>query len=122
MRREHFQHWRMYDALREKETARGGATVFLRFRDDGVLELHVAVCSWRDNYCKRIGRDIIRGRLEQGAEPFAVITHARDNEDLNRQIHHHVVRALVRVIQVEPFWVPHRPMRRRQQRKLAARS
>ena len=44
---------------------KGGATVAYDVVD-GVVQFAVAICSTRDNFCRRIGRAVSEGRLKDG--------------------------------------------------------
>jgi hypothetical protein len=45
---------------------KGGITFCYEFLPDGKVRASRAQCSTKENYCRRIGRDIARGRMETG--------------------------------------------------------
>lgn len=57
-----------FDDLSEKPQieGKGGATVAYRQEPNGSFSYAIAVCSERDNFNRRIGRDISLGRLVKG--------------------------------------------------------
>lgn len=59
-------------------SGKGGATIAYRPTPDNEgVEFGIAICSDRDNYCKRIGRDISLGRLLSGDREILPITGPR---------------------------------------------
>jgi len=44
----------------------GGVTVAYDVADNGTVTYTHSECSWKDHYCKRIGRSVSQGRLEKG--------------------------------------------------------
>jgi len=62
-----FIHRRPVDAATRDFSSRGGFTVAYRaVPEDNHVEYSVAVCSDRDNFNKKLGRDIAAGRLTRG--------------------------------------------------------
>lgn len=45
---------------------KGGTTIAWRINSDGSLEIAVAHCHFKDNFCRRIGRAIAEGRMRVG--------------------------------------------------------
>lgn len=67
----------------------GGMTIAYDLNlDTYVAAYAVAYCSWKDHYCKRIGRQVSKGRLGKSAE---IIVLERDQTVTNQ-----IVRAVVK--------------------------
>ena len=64
-----FCHERVFRRAEFTPAATGGATIAYREIDGGV-EYAVALCSEKDHYNKKIGRQIARGRLEAKVPAF----------------------------------------------------
>jgi hypothetical protein len=60
-----FAHIRHFDT-RGEYLAKGGETFCYTILDDGTLRVSSAMCSLKDNYCRRIGRDVALGRMLNG--------------------------------------------------------
>ncbi len=57
-----YLHMREYDGF--DILGRGGKTICYKEEDDGTIIYTIAYCSSRDNFCRRIGRAISRGRFQ----------------------------------------------------------
>ena len=68
-----YYHYRLYQD--DKMLANGGVTVCY---DEDARRLGVAVCSWKDNYNKRVGRNIAKGRLAKGSGKYTQILEPDD--------------------------------------------
>lgn len=52
--------------FKDQYETKGGITFAYEFLPDGKVKAAMARCSTKDNYCKRVGRAISRGRMETG--------------------------------------------------------
>ncbi len=70
-----FHHIREYETLKDNTSVvsgKGGMTVAYREVMPGLMEYTWAACNIKDNFCRKIGRDISSGRLlhDKGVEVF----------------------------------------------------
>jgi hypothetical protein len=56
---------------------KGGKTICYREEDDGTIYYTVAKCSNRDNFCRRTGRLISRGRFEKNPHEHVITKEQR---------------------------------------------
>lgn len=63
--REEFVHFRAINQETGKLLSKGGATVYYNPVKPGVIAVGVALCSFKDNFNRKIGRRISSGRSKQ---------------------------------------------------------
>lgn len=61
-----FIHRRHFNPFTFEPTSRGGLTLAYQEVKPGLIEYSLARCSSRDNFSKKMGRDIATGRLARG--------------------------------------------------------
>jgi hypothetical protein len=61
-----FIHRRKFNLFDLQPSSRGGLTVAYQEVKPGLIEYSIARCSTRDNFNKKMGRDIATGRLAVG--------------------------------------------------------
>ena len=79
---ERFYHFRVIQD--GKPLSRGGVTFVIRELAPGKYGYNFSVCSLKDNYNKKKGRLISKGRLDKGAENYCIFT--RDDKTLYMMI------------------------------------
>lgn len=80
-----FLHLRNLKASSEPET-KGGVTFAYKVHDNGDVEVAIAKCHNKDNFCRRIGRLISEGRFNKGHTEILGNVNDLDNKKLKEFI------------------------------------